>query len=1851
MADNPQQQEVWGLGLQIAEFVNGIRKASDSYKQLQATFDRPILVKLDTSSLANLSVIVGARLREVMGTINTTLTDGFVMLASRLDTLSDDIATKAGETAKKTGKAVTDGVKASADAASEASKAAVKGAEQDLSRLEDSLKARLESLKRLRGQLNDPAALDASMRNSNLGFALTDPSAETGLLSEDAKGRLYASQQIQQQIVSMIREQAGLEQTILRFEDEKISAIEGQAKAQADVNKQAVQTFELLSAQRAKQQQLERTGAAEAVVDEQKEAAALRQINEQATRLYNQIVALRAKAKDSSSFTPLTGADQLIRTLPESGQSALNGPLADQLKREAQNQIASEKQRQAELRNSQSESNKLLAIHQGIGASILSSVANIAKWFIIFRTVRDVAKEVESLIGTFLSLGVQYTKETQQQQIAMAGVLGATVNIVDANGKQLEGAARLTALQEHARLLWSQMETMAQGTAASVKDLVQIYDSLSVPATRLRGTSEDIQKLTVMTAGAAEALGITYKEAATQVANILEGKGQNSSLGKVLGFTPQELKDLKDTPQLLSELQKRMEPLQAVAAQMGGTLENTTARLTRFFAQLSAQVEAPVLELMQKFLSFIDKMKDTPQLQNFFTLVRTGMGEVATELQSFGRSIVSQGSDGFQPIVKGLTDVIMVAVKFAEAFAQAAIYVTEFVARNGEMVKSFVWVAAGLTALNLLNNFGKTVLDVSTGTGLLGRTLFMLVGPIEQMISKLGGVVAQSGFAITGVQGLTTALVSLGSATVIGAVVYGLGTVYQQLMSVKQAADDAAAARDKLANHDVPGAILKQSTQMSSDDPLERGAAFVNVFANAKKSALGGLPSGVDLDNLADKLRDAREQYQALNTELATNQKLSAAQRSIVQIEVADRKNQIDQMEKTISVLQSLKNHVPAIEESIAALQKKAQDPGTLLERMFGRAEINQQQADIMARALQKIVAQLRQTSDVAASISDRANTPTTKTTPKPFTIDVKPEQGPFVDYAAKQMDVENNALNNQLKVAQAMRSADLINEKDYVATVNAIEEQREEKARALYSQELNDYELYVSTHKVTEDAHQKKLEDFATREAKLEQDSITRKRLTQIEEQKLQNQLATQTEIANEQITSKIASIFGNTEVSVSASLNKMADEIEKTLKRAGKSPDAAKAVADRLRALIPGAAEFAEAEKDFKSYEQQLSRIQDLQRKSDDDFTRGQESIQEHIQKTNTFRQQTITLLEKERDAIMKQMLVGVESGGISPEKLEALQKLFDELGIKIDHAHKSAKNFNDVVVDIGDIGKKLAEATNGIGAFGDGVSRAVGFMSDLFQRASAVQQLIQSFRQFMSDSGIGGGIVGLFKAFGGSKDDGTGNVSGFAGSGAAAAYTYGASLAIQAAITIYKSAVADTTNVIEDGLNAITKALNAGTMSLGDSLAHLETQRQQMMAQYSDSKSGRKALEDTKADYENTRAQLVQRIKGIQDAFKEQIAGMQAGSGPFGDFARKLMDLNKTAQDYIGTFAQGTEEYKQAVVDVKNFLQLQLDDAKNQLEENMTGFEQTALSAADNVFSELQQQQSLYEQLHQIDVSRTNLADQRVQLEKDQAKLQEDRLAQAQKERDLEQQINDIIKKAADDEAAVKRQGVMEAQLTIAEQRASQIAEIRNKAIDDLNQAKQQLSDLQKDTSLDDRQQQILKSYTGLAQSGADLDSRESDITSEIRLSAIRLSTDKQIAAIEGGIFNIAGDRFQIAQRAAQLEVQQAQMNLQKWQQTKALIDAIVDKGNGVIFNPPPGFPQIKLTIANLIIDNSDNSSAQTQINNNVQPGSPYTRTPDFGVPVGTARPIPGAPPAPIRPRSTNEAIIQGLGEPSY
>lgn len=578
------------------------------------------------------------------------------------------------------------------------------------------------------------------------------------------------------------------------------------------------------------------------------------------------------------------------------------------------------------------------------------------------------------------------------------------------------------------------------------------------------------------------------------------------------------------------------------------------------------------------------------------------------------------------------------------------------------------------------------------------------------------------------------------------------------------------------------------------------------------------------------------------------------------------------------------------------------------------------------------------------------------------------------------------------------------------------------------------------------------------------------------------------------------------------------------------------------------------------------------------------------------------------------------------------------------KVERAFQAWAELTGQVREFLSVAEGLDGTNTGLEKMIDGLTGAMNLFDRITRSAKAFAQIpkaISSFRAMFTDADGGGKIGGSFRALGGLIGGGISSIGGMfsgsrnfkpemidtgggpqvgntinaAGQVASAGSKFAAAIpaigiAISAALGIgmalFNRAVEKHKKGIERAFEKISKGLASGALTLGKAIADAENERARTVRRLSSSKSGRKALKEMLPQIDDQIDAMKQRAKDIrknfEDAYRQMIdiGGNTMKPGPFSDFTRELLDLEKFVREYldsINTSTQaGLEQFAQALENVNQYVSAFFENAKRRFSEELLGFESDALATQERLFSLINTQDGLYKQLGSLAQDRLDLEEQ-IQDEQERRQQAQEKINDlAEKELEIRKRIAEIIRQAAEDEMAIRRRGVLEAQLSVAQQKAMEISNVRARAQEEVDRLRRELAELQDDARKDQASdtKENTRKDRDFARRAAAINEREQDIRKEMQLNDIRIKGAQAVVALEGEIFGIASNEFELLERQNALALAQAQIQVQKWRETKSLMESIFETAEGYFFDPPVGFPQIRVQLGSITIDNSDNSS---------------------------------------------------------
>jgi hypothetical protein len=1506
-----------------------------------------------------------------------------------------------------------------------------------------------------------------------------------------------------------------------------------------------------------------------------------------------------------------------------------------------------------------------LKTQNSIGSSLSNGILLAAKYLVMFRALHEVARLIEGAISGFVKAGIEYNAVAETQKLALSVSLNESMKISavqsDGTTKQLHGLTAINALQAESEKQWRELQASSLAVVGTTADLMGIYIALLPVSSRLGASTDDLQKLVRSTAIAAGLLAIPFDMARTAILSLLNGRSLTKNrLVASLGLDEAEVRRLKGTPELFKMVSTALAGYDLVAGRATKTFAALRETMGEMIGIMAGGVVAPFTAMFADAVQKIQNifftlqggaMKPTPETTAFFHVVQSAVKDVVAELMHFGSTIKEQGADKLLLYVLAFKRAIEVIASFVKWMVTATLTVSEFIANNSRLLglisKGLLIFAAYAMVANATNKvmavLGLTIQATGIQVKALGTALPVAAAEMDIFTAAEARTGVMANVAKSAFMGLRTVMMTLFTATVIGAIIYGITKLVEHFTTLADRADDAAEAMRKANEGDYAGAQGAQAKQLNDPDP--------SVRSKAQRQRYGGdLTSAI---NDQQKLLNGKTYRAYLDEIIAAERRLederttaSAKRQEQIAVDLLGLSNQKKAIHASTDAIADLSSHTTELTRTEADLRKLAKEQSATIQSTKGTGLVDDTATMRIAaeQELRDTINQANAIRDdnsklaaakalVAQQLKDQAAAEALLITPQK----TEPKEGFTKSFHSAGED-ELKALTDRLALETAVIKSDedahVINHKEASDKLLAIDEER-------YTETLRLLQFIQHEHEV-EDAYLKsKGKGDANTNASIDEKAVNTKRESDYAIQQAKNAKVAADHIrgnddkiyadaveklktsSQDEIDGMLDGVFGKYSEKVGAQIKALADKIRAEFTAKGEAALGDK-FAKQLTDAIPAAEMIKAAARAVADYDHVIQDLQRSQGALDMRFQNGAMSVSEYTAATVKNTTAQIANL-RAKAASLETEIAGSVAQHTDPQAIAAMRSELDATNLQLEAltswANKAVKAFDALHQSLSAV-QALGAIFDPSKGWGDGLTKSlgvvnglVGSLQNLKEAISAVKQAMAAMQAMKSSNG-GGGIAGFFSQFSGlaSHAGGGGGVGAMgdwggeagnaasAGGGAGLATsailgvtTMGVSVAIQVGMMLFQRAVEKAKKVVEDNVKSISKALANGSITIGQAQDQLQQARANAIARYSDSKSGRKALKEILPDLDQQIAEMAKQITDLRKSFQDKLKDARLGTGPNADFARMLIDLKVTAQAYLDTFKKGSDEYLAALKDVTELYKLTLQKAKADLVSQMSGFNEEALNSAIAVLDMLQQQADAYENLADLEQQRQDLVQAQLDLNDENKKAIDD-LAKKRKDNaeailKIEQQILDVIKKAKEDEEAIRRRGILEAQETIAQQKAREINNVRNDAQKQIDDLKKQLDDLNKSAEFAQDEKDLKRKQSdaqkALDKQAKSLDKQIKQQHEALDLLEVRLVTAEAIAAIEGTMFDTTGNRLELERKIGALQIAQAGVKVKMWQEVQALIDAIDDSG---VFTPPPGFPQINVTIGDIVINNT-------------------------------------------------------------
>lgn len=1476
-------------------------------------------------------------------------------------------------------------------------------------------------------------------------------------------------------------------------------------------------------------------------------------------------------------------------------------------------------------RRANDEAAKTAPLQRSVATALAQSVANAAKWILIYRGVHEAIRLIETGMRTVVHQGLEFAAQAETQKLGLAGILAENFKIQDSQGQQLTGMAALVELQAESQREWQQIQAASLAVVGTTDDLMMLYSSILPHAAKLGVSQEKALELTKATAVAASLMDISFNDARSAMVSLLDGRylGRNR-LVSVLGLSSKDITELKGTPELFDRITDRLSEFAKMGDQAGRTFSALRETLTDVIGRIGGSALQPAIDLFKQvmgqtgksgILSYFENVggefQPTLQLKAVMGQLAAATRQALSPIREFFSELRKGGRD-IQPFVGGATSIAQSFAQLLVWFTKASLGVATFISTHKEFLKWIAYVAPFLALLNVLSLLGARFIETNVKAGVLS----------------------------SGLKALGVSVQGLAQGTVIAAVVTFFGILLSKLAEARTRAAETKAVLRSLGDEDIWGALAHTSTTGT----LPQRNATISRLAPALDQIRSSTPN-----TIVDEFARVQADIRALN-ELSTKR---PDDKSIIEKIVGDEQQLTEisnRLEESIAQIARLKQINDGIVRDAKAdlAQKRAAAPfdlsGTLASVAIPETEGVLRQAEFRNHTIELELARLQKMQRAIAADSRVQLTPNKQSDQE-------------VDKSFEWLsDDKINAFEQQLRKREAAlkesRARDILTERQFNAELDNIARERFEVQLRWLTEDQARAEEYIRANNLSKTdpdrARQLRLQ-ISAKFAKAYSDRSVGNResnVRDIDAERAAGKLLVET---YERLGQLKAQYFGTGNKGSERLLDVISD-IERSIRDVnGLSIDQKaelRGIIEELRRMGPAIDGMEALVRTEKALVREGQAIDAQEALLNQRFENGRVAVGEYIKQLEDLRARRLANLQAQKENIEAQIAEG-KANGKAAETIEELNGRLDGIMARLETATMQTVRLRDAFDAWAGAMSNVVAVSSVFDEFFDrsenSISSWVGSIEQAIEKGRAFADLGQGFKQFGavmgqlkhagSFSGIGGAFGSLFGRKRGVTQGallGTDandipqyavNGPGISGMQMFSGILAGAGVAIAIGGALFARATERAKESIKKSFNAISKQMDSGASTLGDSIAALERAREDAVRRYSKSKSGRKALKELLPDIDAQIEQAKKQAESIRKTYEEKLRDLRLGpqGDPFADFARTLFSLETEAKEYLNSFLRGTEEYAQALENVTEMFNIALTNAKAQLQEQMFGFEREAFSAMDNLFSLLDERQSLYEQQKNLAKEELAIEKESQEIQKNIAKIDDHRQDLAKKRLEIEKKIAEIIQDAADREMEIRRRGVLEAQLPLAQQKAYEIAKVRQEASDKLLDAEEQLAELKNDSSIQEEQDAIKDKQRSLDERRVALDTARQKLSLDIQINEVRLGGARNIAELEGGMFSLSHDRLTLERQRADFEFQAAQARVQQWQRTADLIKAIVDSGNGVIFNPPPNFPQIRVQIGNIMIDNSDHSTNNSNNSTTVSGGGgggdkPHPKLPD-------------------------------------
>lgn len=265
---------------------------------------------------------------------------------------------------------------------------------------------------------------------------------------------------------------------------------------------------------------------------------------------------------------------------------------------------------------------------------------------------------VQAIMGAGMK-GVGYNSQLEGLSLGITSIVAANEQIIDAQGNQLEGIAKIHAAQGQVAEVFAQLKKDAVDTTATLPQLANAFNAAVGPALAMGMTLDETRKITVAMVQTMGAMQIPLDQARQEVTSILQGTiSQDSMMAKQLNLSSQQIESWKQQGVLAEKLLEKMRDFTAAGELAGQTWEGLTSTLDENISSVLGKGTEPITDVLKDAMREFNQAFDGEtgdSLKNvayqFGGIIADGLGQAKLIAADLGR-ILLFGANNFARVIQ-----------------------------------------------------------------------------------------------------------------------------------------------------------------------------------------------------------------------------------------------------------------------------------------------------------------------------------------------------------------------------------------------------------------------------------------------------------------------------------------------------------------------------------------------------------------------------------------------------------------------------------------------------------------------------------------------------------------------------------------------------------------------------------------------------------------------------------------------------------------------------------------------------------------------------------------------------------------------------------------------------------------------------------------------------------------------------------------------------------------------------------------------------------------------------------------------------------------------------------------------